>query len=155
MVLLYGSVSRSRPFSGQPHRDADSESHEEGKLQFYWFQLVDPVPGRIWVCEEVVIDWDPRLPLLWCILLGEDGCDRAYRFTRRAVYALFTAYIEHPVIRVLSSVDAVYGANVNAREVLQIYARISDDVSHVRGVSPWWPSRLTLARDFDFANCNG
>jgi hypothetical protein len=74
-------------------------------------------------------------PLLWSIIFGEDGLDRACRFARAAVDALIRVDVEHlgPLesVLVLAGVDAIYRANVNACRVLRSNAGFCDNVCHL------------------------
>jgi hypothetical protein len=74
-------------------------------------------------------------PLLWSIIFGEDGLDRACRFARAAIDAFIRVNVEHlcalESILVLARMDAIYGANVNACRVLRSNAGFCNNVCHL------------------------
>src|SRR4051812_15198769 len=98
-------------------------------------RVLDVVLGRVLLRELVhdveavavgVVDLHERLPLLRQRVLGEDRLDRAFRLAGTAVDALLGIDHEDPV----GLVDAVDGAHVDARFVLDVDAGLADDVRH-------------------------
>ena len=83
--------------------------------------------GRAEVVEEVDVGVVVVLPLLRGVVLVEDRLDRAHRLAGAAVDALVGVDVEHP----LALVDAVDGALVDARAVLQVHTGLGDDVGHL------------------------
>ena len=77
---------------------------------------------------ERVVDFDKRLPLLRQRILGKDCFNRALRFACPAVDALL--WIDDQ--DALRLVDAVDRADVDAREIFDVDARLRDDVRHGR-----------------------
>src|SRR5205814_972152 len=97
--------------------------------------VLDVVLGRIFVGELVddveaftvrVVDLHERLPLIGKRVLGEDRLDRAFRFAGAAIYTFL--WIDHQ--DALGLVNAVDGAHVDARKILNVDARLGDDVRH-------------------------
>src|SRR5215213_2167509 len=82
--------------------------------------------GRAEVIEELDVRLVVVLPLLRGVVLVEDRLDGADRLAGAAVHALVGVDVEHP----LAFVDAVDRALVDARPVLQVDARLGDDVGH-------------------------
>src|SRR5579884_4150118 len=72
------------------------------------------------------VDADERLPLLGQRIFGEDRLDRALRLARAAVDALLG--VDHEDAAGL--VDAVDGTDIDAGTVLDVDARLGDDVRH-------------------------
>src|SRR4051794_10534287 len=83
--------------------------------------------GRAEVVEEVDVGVVVALPLLRGVVLVEDRLDRADRLARTAVDTLVGMDVEHP----LALVDAVDRTLVDAGAVLEIDARLGDDVGHL------------------------
>jgi len=81
---------------------------------------------RAEVVEEVDVGVVVALPLLRNIVFVVDRLNGADRLTGAAVNALVGVDVEHP----LAFVDAVDRALVDARTVLEIHARLGDDVGH-------------------------
>ncbi len=75
-----------------------------------------------------VVDLDERVPLVGQRVLGKDRLDRALGFARPAVDAFLRIDDEDP----LEHVDAVDRADVHARQVFDVDARLGDDVRHAR-----------------------
>src|SRR5450631_916897 len=85
--------------------------------------------GAAWatkVVEELDVGLVEVLPLLGGVVLIEDGLNRADGLACAAVDALVRVNVE----RALALVDAVDGAFLNAGLVLDVDARLSDDISH-------------------------
>src|SRR5712691_4088226 len=102
--------------------------------------VLNVVLGRVLVRQRVddvealgerVVDLDERLPLLRQRVLRKDRLDRALRFARAAVDALLGVDDEDAV----RLVDAVDGADVDARAVFDVDAGLRDDVRHKRPYS--------------------
>jgi len=72
------------------------------------------------------VDANERLPFLGQGVLGEDRLDGALGLAGTAVDALLGVDHEHPA----GLVDAVHGADVDARLVLDVDAGLGDDVRH-------------------------
>ena len=85
-------------------------------------QLVDRA-HPVW---ERVVDLHERLPLVRQRVLGEDRLDRALRLAGAAVDALLGVDDENAA----GLVNAVDGAHVDARTILDVDARLGDDVRH-------------------------
>src|SRR5581483_7295254 len=103
--------------------------------------VLNVVLGRVFLGEAVHrlhagveggVDADERLPLLGQRILRKDRLHRALRLTGAAVDALLGIDDEHPG----RLVDAVDGADVDARLVLDVDARLGDDVRHARPTLP-------------------
>src|SRR4249919_1142716 len=97
--------------------------------------ILDVVLGRVLVDELVhdvgaltvgVVDPDKRLPLVRECILRKDRLDRTLRFAGAAVDALLRIYDEDA----LDLVNAIDGADVDAGEVFDVDAGLSDDVRH-------------------------
>ena len=73
-----------------------------------------------------VVDLHERLPLVRERVLREDRLDRALRLARAAIDALLGVDHEDPA----ELVDAVDGADVDARAVFDVDAGLGDDVRH-------------------------
>src|SRR5207253_1175477 len=73
-----------------------------------------------------VVDPHERLPLVGQRVLRENRLDRALRLARAAVDALLRVDHEHTA----GLVDAVDRADVDARLVFDVDARLGDDVRH-------------------------
>src|SRR4029078_8451339 len=82
--------------------------------------------GRAELVEEVDVGVVVALPLLGGVVLVEDRLDRADRLTSTAVDALVGGDVEHA----LALVDAVDRTLVDAGPVLEVDARLGDDVGH-------------------------
>src|SRR2546423_8910626 len=78
-----------------------------------------------------VVDLHERIPLVGQRVLREDRLDRAFGLARTAVDALLG--IDHE--DALRLVDAVDGADVDARSVFDVDARLGDDVGHAAAYS--------------------
>src|SRR5687767_12105405 len=98
-------------------------------------EVLDVVLGRVLVDERVdrrgaaavgVVDLDEGLPLVGERILGKDRLDRALRLARAAVDALLRIDDQHPA----ELVDAVDRADVDARAIFDVDARLGDDVRH-------------------------
>src|SRR6266513_6102448 len=85
-------------------------------------ELVDDV-GAVTVG---VVDLDEVVPLIRQRILGENRLDRAFRFACPAIYALLRINDQDP----LELVDAVDGADIDAREVFDVDAGLGDYVCH-------------------------
>src|SRR3954470_8185660 len=85
-------------------------------------QLVDDVEAF----EERRVDLRERLPLLRQRVLGEDRLYGALRLARTAVDA-FLRIDDEQALRLVNAVD---GADVHARAILDVDARFRDDVRH-------------------------
>src|SRR5262245_27509843 len=83
--------------------------------------------GRAEVVEEVDVGVVVRLPLLGRVVLVEDRLDRADWLAGTTVDALVGVDVEHP----LALVDAVDRTFVDAGPVLEVDARLGDDVGHL------------------------
>src|SRR6266849_2363475 len=80
-----------------------------------------------WVVdEELLVHLDEVLPVGRRLVLGEDRFHRAHRLAGAAVDALIRVDVEH--LRPL--VDAVDRADLDAGLVLDVDARLRDDVRH-------------------------
>src|SRR5918912_2879595 len=79
---------------------------------------------------------DVGLHLLGDLVLGVDGLDRALRLASAAVYALLG--VDHEVVTPV--VDAVHRTDLDTGLVLGPYARLRDDIGHVK-------SLLSLSND--------
>ncbi len=88
--------------------------------------LVDERVHDIHALAVGCVDADERLPFVGQGVLGEDRLDRALRLARAAVDALLR--VDHEDAAGL--VDAVDGADVDAGAVLDVDARLGDDVRH-------------------------
>src|SRR5581483_5232829 len=82
--------------------------------------------GRVRALEDVPVLGDIRLPLRRHVFLGKDRRDGAFRLARPAVDALVRMDVE----LVLALVDAIHRADVHARAVLDVDARLGDYVRH-------------------------
>src|SRR5262245_12283722 len=78
------------------------------------------------VLEELLIQLDEVLPLIGRLVLSEDRLDRAHRLASAAVDALVRMDVEHRV----AFVDAVHRTHLDAGLVLNVDARLGDDVRH-------------------------
>src|SRR5450631_4933673 len=78
------------------------------------------------VVEELDVGLVEVLPLLRGVVLVEDGLNRADGLAGAAVDALVRVNVE----RALALVDAVDGTFLDAGLVLDVDARLSDDISH-------------------------
>src|SRR4051812_10742910 len=93
------------------------------------------------VGEEVDVRGVVVLPLRGGVVLVEDRLDRAHRLAGAAVDALVGVDVEHPV----ALVDAVDGALVDARPVLEVDTGLRDDVGHLGSSRRWSPRWLCSA----------
>src|SRR5215208_2815516 len=98
-------------------------------------RVLDVVLGRVLVHELVdhvgtlvvgVVDLDERLPFLGQCVLGKDRLDRTLRLAGAAIDALLRVDDQDA----LELVDAVDRADIHAGEVLDVDARLRDDVRH-------------------------
>jgi hypothetical protein len=80
---------------------------------------VEPIAVR-------VVDLDERVPLVGERVLRKDRLDRALRFARPAIDAFLGVDDEDAI----GFVDAIDRADVDARAVFDVDARLRDDVSH-------------------------
>src|SRR5680860_1597307 len=88
--------------------------------------------GASEVVEELDVGLVEVLPLFGCVVLVEDGLDRADRLTGATVDALVRVDVE----RALTLIDAVDGTFLDAGLVLDVDTRLGDDVGH-GGRSSW------------------
>ena len=95
-----------------------------------WSLSISPIlaapPGEPRSSKKCDVGVVVVLPLLRGVVLVEDRLDRADRLAGTAVDALVGVDVEHP----LALVDAVDRALVDAGPVLQVDARLGDDVGH-------------------------
>src|SRR5680860_280395 len=82
--------------------------------------------GASQVVEELDVGLVEVLPLLRCVVLVEDGLDRADRLAGATVDALVRVNVE----RALTLVDAVDRAFLDTSLVLDVDTRLGDDISH-------------------------
>src|SRR4051794_19197470 len=75
--------------------------------------------------EEVPIDGDIDGPVLWNVFFIEDRNDGTHDLARAAIHALVGMHIALPD----PIVDAVDGALVHARSIVDVYAWLRDHVS--------------------------
>lgn len=105
-------------------------------LQFPWMVAGVRRDERIDHCGSArmgVVDGDERLPTPGQRLLRKDGFHRTFRRAGAAVDAFVGLNHEQP----FDLIDAVDRAYLHARRVLQIEARLGDDVRHDAMLSPW------------------
>src|SRR5438093_8507369 len=82
--------------------------------------------GRARALEHVPILGDIRLPLRRRVFLRENRGDGALRLAGAAI----DAFVRVDIQLILTLVDAVHGADIHARPILQIDAGLCDDVRH-------------------------
>src|SRR6266403_574122 len=78
------------------------------------------------VLEELLVQLDEALPLIGCLVFGEDRLDRAHGLTSAAVDAFVRMDVEHRV----AFVDAIHRTDLDTGLVLHVDARLGDDVRH-------------------------
>jgi hypothetical protein len=89
------------------------------------YPAVAALSGQGYV-EMFVVRIDERRPFGWHIAIDEDGCHRAFRLACPAVDALVGVYI----VLIRPFVDAIHGADVDARGILGPDAGLGNDVCH-------------------------
>src|SRR2546421_8147916 len=98
-------------------------------------RILDVVLGGVLVRELVdhvcavavgVVDLHERFPLIRQRVLGENRLDRTLRFARTAIYA-FLWVDDEDSLKLMNAIDR---ADINAREVFDVDAGLSDDVRH-------------------------
>src|SRR5688572_15574967 len=92
---------------------------------------------RTWLLrltEVLVIHRNVVLPLFRDIIFREDRSDGTSRFARAAVNALRRIDVQHrgcfEVRLILFRMNAVHWASVDARGVLRVHTRLTNDVGH-------------------------
>src|SRR5262249_11565724 len=96
--------------------------------------FLDEAVDRLHAGVERSVDADERLPLLGQRVLGKDRLDRALGLAGAAGDALLGVDDEDP----LALVDAVDRADVDARPVLDVDARLRDHVRHAGHTLARW-----------------
>jgi hypothetical protein len=89
----------------------------------------------------VGVDLDEVPPLLWEVVLGEDCLNRTCWLTRATVDAFVGVNVKElsrfEVRLVLSRVNAIYWANIDAGSVFRPYTGFGDHVSHLKPKPPY------------------
>ena len=87
--------------------------------------------GQVLVrCEELLVHFSEFGPLFREVFLGEDRIDWTGIHAESAVDAVGGVDVELRILVI--SVDAVYGADIDAGLVFDVDAGLSDDMCHVR-----------------------